>query len=200
MPSCPHRPLAASADTSDCLSPDSGERATHSWWRCSETMVTRCSQYCAGCTACGASYCASLLVALWCLVVWHRFVSALALAVYLAVYVRQLARCETEQMQLAQAVLAAATGTFAASDVRASAIVYLSFLAVILHVTRATLLMELMRLGDCRRCYSDALHCRCGSSKDPVPPGLLTRSAISIQAAWKRSRALAYGPLSGKCR
>ena len=189
MPVCSHRPLTASAGTSDSPKNITSKSVTLKLLNCYSSTATPCNHYCAGCTAFDVSHSASVLVALVCLLMWRHIGSAVALTAYIAVGIKQHVDGLTEHLQLTQAALVAVTGAFAASDANASFIVCLSFIAVLVHITQAMLIMELMRLGDCRRCLSDASHCSCGRLKDAVPEGLLSSSAICIQQTWKRSHA-----------
>jgi len=104
-----------------------------------------------------------------------------ATAVYAAMDWRQNFTGPTEQLQLAQAVAAVVA---AAAALPAAGFVWLAFIAAMVHVASALLLMELRSLGDCRRCCNEAARCDCGKHKVPLPAGSLAHLARVVQGRW----------------
>ena len=115
---------------------------------------------------------------------------AVACALYAGLDYAQHVAGAQESLQLAQAVVAVAVA--ATVHVRAAAlVVWLAFIAATVHVFSAVLLMEMRRMGDCRRCCNEAARCTCGKHKRPLPPGTLAHLArLLARQAHRRARKM----------
>lgn len=114
-------------------------------------------------------------------------VSAAATAVYVALDAAQRVTREMGRVQMAQAVMCAVAGVAAAQDGKLVILVYLEFIACIVHIMQATMIAELRRVGDCRNCLKRADECQCQLLKDPVPPGALSDASVVVQRSWRRT-------------
>ena len=68
-----------------------------------------------------------------------------------------------------------------AADSTAVAIAWLAVVAATLHALYATLLCDMLRTGDCRRCCNEAHGCTCGADKDPLEAGTLRTIAACVE-------------------
>lgn len=175
--------MAASADTHSWNGVARQHALNHppQWPHCCGSTATRCSRCCGGCTACGIAY--RLLYATLAGVMGGRVLAAIA--VYAAMDWRQHFTGPAEQLQLAQAVVAALAA--AAALPAAAGFVWLAFIAAIVHVATAVMLMDLRRLGDCRTCCNEAARCDCGKHKDPLPSGTLARLADALGQSFRQN-------------
>ena len=165
-------------------------------WQTTPRQPMRCSSPSSPSFAC---LCATGLGA----VVWLAVAGLHEPAVLLAMYgIAMLAmhRCLRADSAPAHVGLAFLSAAFAASCGHAALPAWVGFIASVLHVMQAMLIMELDRLGDCQRCLQDATRCECGRGKLPLPAGTLHDSAAVIQACWRdhRDDSSAYVPRSPK--
>ena len=60
-------------------------------------------------------------------------------------------------------------------------VIWILLFAAVVHATIAAVLIDLHRVGDCRRCCNEARACTCGKEKDPLPPGTLKKLATLVE-------------------
>jgi len=118
--------------------------------------------------------------------------AAVAACVYGALDVAQAANSACGQVT--QAVLATAALTAAAEDTVCAFFVWLGFIAAIMHVATAVMIMDMDHTGDCRNCCNAYGQCKCGKRKVPLPAGTLERLASLVQRRWRRAQGLAPPP------
>ena len=82
-----------------------------------------------------------------------------------------------QRLQIAQVIC----GVAVAVTRREPLVVWLAMTAAVVHATVATVIIDLHRVGDCRRCCNEARACTCGKEKDPLPPGTLKHLAILVE-------------------
>lgn len=172
MTRCQQAPLAASVDIDEWRSPP-------------RRMPTRITAF---------SPCFDMCIVLWLgAVAWvaalRLYESTTLLVSYglLLMYMKMCCPRDTAALHIVLSVICAA---FAAASGRAAFAVWSAFIACVMHVMHAMLIVELDRLGDCRKCLQDAHHCNCGRTKEPLPAGTLDDAACTIQERWRRRQSL----------
>ena len=180
MTTCQDAPLATSVDIDACEMPHPIPVCAD----CCTRMATLFSPFCGGCTGLACGYMvASAYFSLHYALVEQRFVSAGCMALNVIVQLGQ-SNEKTHHLQLLQAVLCVLAVAFSAHCYTCAAMHWLVMLAFVVHLGTALAIVEMLRLGDCRRCMNEAHKCECGSLKDPVPPGSLAYLVGAIEARW----------------
>ena len=184
MPICTTLPLAASADTAVCATPEPVNSLPYQF--CCATMGTRSNQCCDGCSVCESVHVALALYAtLHFVVVDPCITCALAAAAYIALHTVQR-RTYISGLQLLQASLCLYISLAASMCRSCSIVIWFCLLAAILHIGVGISIYEIARLGDCRRCMNEAHRCTCGRQKDPVQQGSLRTLAMLVEAKYTR--------------
>ena len=175
MQSCQQPGLRASADTQSWKggTRNTSKGAAGILLTCCATTATQCNLCFGGCTICGIAYRLLYIT----LAVLYLGPVLVAIAVYAAIDWQQHVVGPQEHLQLAQGATALIA---AAAALQSPGFVWLAFMAAIVHVARALMLMELRSLGDCRRCCNEGSRCTCGKRKVPLPAGTLARIASAL--------------------
>ena len=194
MPSCKHNPLAASADMSSFTS-RRHHAASHlgdppAWPHCCGNTVTRCNRSCAGCTATKISHRLLCVAAIGVYGACGAVLPMLCVAAYLALEMRAHASAGAH---LAQVVLCAASAATGANCPHGIFFVWIAFMAAMVHVAIALMILEEDRMGDCRTCCNPVGQCACNRSRRTLPAGSLERLASLVQRRWRAGRALRQG-------
>ena len=191
MTTCTVNPVSASVDMDGCKkppeSPPENPPAPGTFCCCCCCCAitdTPCSHFCGGCTwlrlghiACSVYFCVYFAT------VDPYIVAATCMGLYTVLLQAQSVK-RHHYAQLLQSMLCLTSVCVSASCTSCAAMHWVLLLATIVHLGTAFAMIEVMRIGDCRRCLNEAHRCECGSKKDPIPPGALATLVNAIEARW----------------
>ena len=187
MTTCTDKPLAASVDMDVYASPPKSVPAPGSCCCCCcfcATTDTPCSPFCGGCTWLRLGHIACSLYLCVHFATVNRYpIAAVCMGLYTVLLQAQSVKSHY-YLQLLQSLLCLTTVCVSAECSSCAAMHWLLLIVAITHLGMSFAMIEMLRIGDCRRCMNEAHQCHCGSQKDPVPPGALATLAHAIEARW----------------